>query len=315
MDSRPTILILGAAGGLANILSGILSKRKSDYRVIGIDSRPLKNELDFDNFTFLQMRYTRRNFEKLFRENRFEVIYHLGRISSPGGNLEARLSFSLVNTNKVLELAEKYAVKKVIFLSTFHVYGAQSDNPVFIKEDAALRASIKHAELRDVTEIDSMCLSWMWKNKDKIETVILRPCNIIGPQIQNTITKYLTSDLSPVPIDYNPMMQFIHEYDMANILFASLDKIPTGIYNVAPDEVISLQEAKSIINAKSIPFPIFALAPVTKFIKKLWVFPEYLVDYIKYSCVIDNSAISKYLDNDFIQYRTKKALSLLKKRY
>lgn len=314
MTEKPSILIIGAAGGLANILCGLLAKGNPDYRVIGIDPRPLKNELDFKNFQFERMRYTRRNFEKLFRENKFEVIYHLGRLTPHSGSMESRLSFSLVNTSKVLELAEKYKVKKMIILSTYHVYGAQSDNPVFIKEDSPLRASIKHAELRDVTEVDSLCTNWMWKNREKIETVVLRPCNIIGPQIQNTITRYLTLDMSPLPMDFNPMMQFIHEYDMAKILHECLKSIPTGIYNVAPNEAISLKEAKDIVNSKSIPVPIFALEPITKFIKKLWVFPEYLIDYVKYSCVIDGSKIESILPKNIYQFDSRKTLSLIRRR-
>ncbi|MFG1593145.1 NAD-dependent epimerase/dehydratase family protein [Halobacteriovorax sp. CON-3] len=313
MNSKRSILIIGASGGLSNILCGLLAKRIPDARIIGIDSRRMKNEVDFENFTFHRMRYTRRNFEKLFRENRFETIYQIGRITPPGGSAEERLSFSLINTSKVLELAEKYSIKKFIMLSTFHVYGAQADNPVFINEDYPLKVSIKHPELRDVTEVDALCTNWMWKNRENIETVVLRPCNIIGPQIDNTISRYLTSNMTPVPIDFNPMMQFIHEYDMANILFQSLDKLPTGVYNVAPGETISLQEAKKITGTRDFPFPVFTLEVLSKAIRKIWPFPSYFIDFVMYSCVIDNSKINQFIPEDIYQYDSRKTLSLIRK--
>lgn len=313
MNKQSSILIIGAAGGLANILCGILSKKRSECRVVGIDTRDLKNDIDYENFSFEKMRYTRRNFEKLFRENKFDAIFQLGRLTPAGGTMEQRLSFSLVNTNKVLELAQKNKVKKFILLSSYHVYGALADNPVFINEEYPLRASIKHSELRDVTEVDALCTNWMWKNQDTIETVVLRPCNIIGPQIDNTITKYLTTHMTPVPIDFNPILQFIHEYDMANILFESLDHVPTGVYNIAPDETISLQEAKRIIGTKNIPFPIFTVGVISKVFKKLWTFPGYFLDFLMYSCVIDNSKIHRHISKDIYKYNTKKTLSLIRK--
>ena len=82
------------------------------------------------------------------------------------------------------------------------------------------------------------------------------PCSIIGPQIKNTMSQYLTTPYVPVPIDFNPMFQFIHEFDMAKVIIKCLDKVPTGIFNVAPDEVISLKDAKDHLNISYMP-PLF----------------------------------------------------------
>ncbi|MEE3080024.1 MAG: NAD-dependent epimerase/dehydratase family protein [Bdellovibrionota bacterium] len=309
------ILIIGASGGLANILTGLLHQSHPHAHITGVDSRPLKNDIHNPNFKFRKMRYTRSQFEKLFREKRFDYVYHLGRMSHVGGSNQQdiikRLNLNLIGTNKILELSLQFDVKKIIVLSTHHVYGALSDNPVYLKEDAPLRASIKYPELRDVTEMDSLCTNWMWRFKDKISTVIFRPCNIIGPQINNSISQYLRSDYSPLPIDFNPMFQFIHELDMATILKRAIDDIDTGVYNVAPEQTVSLAKAKELVGSSHIDFPISLVSPLAFVLKKFWSFPDYLLDYIKHSCIIDGNALRRQIPDHHYRYTIDESLKLI----
>lgn len=310
------VLIIGAAGGLAQITAGLLAKEHPHLEVIGVDSRSMDELSDRPQVRTHRMRYTRGNFEKLFRDYDFDLVFHLGRMShaftSNKSTLAERLDLNVMGTSRILDLSLKFGVKKVIILSTFHVYGALSDNPVFIKEDHPLRASIAYPELRDVTEMDQVATNWMWKNQEEVTTVVLRPCNIIGPQINNAITRYLRTEYAPVPIDYNPMFQFIHEFDMAHVLIQSVEKVPTGIYNVAPDESISLWDARRLAGHKNLRVPMSVLAPAALMIKKLWSFPDYLLDYVRYSCIISSSSLGKHLDQNRYRFSTKEALELLK---
>ncbi len=308
------ILIIGAAGGLANILCGLIQQKYPQAQIVGVDSRYIKNKIPNKNFTFKRMRYTRSHFEKLFREQSFDIVFHLGRMShlrASAQDMIQRLNQNLIGTNKILELSLSSGVKKIIIMSTHHVYGALSDNPVFLKEDSPLRASIKYPELRDVTEMDSLCTNWMYRYKDEISTIVFRACNIIGPQINNSISQYLRSDYAPIPIDFNPMFQFIHELDMATILCRSINDIETGVYNIAPDETISLTQAKKLTSKKQIHFPVSLISPLAIVIKKIWSFPDYLLDYIKFSCIIDNSEIKKQIPDHQNRYTTEEALKLL----
>lgn len=310
------VLLIGAAGGLAQITAGLLSKEYPHLKIIGVDSRPIDHLPDRPQVTIKRMNYTRGNFEKLFRDHNFDIVFHLGRLGhanvGPNSSLAHRLDLNVMGTSRILDLCLKFKIKKLILLSTFHVYGALSDNPVFIREDHPLRASIKYPELRDVTEMDQIATNWMWKNQDQVSTVVLRPCNIVGPQIHNAITRYLRTSYAPIPIDYNPMFQFIHEFDMAHVLIQSVDQVPTGIYNVAPDESISLKDARDTVGQKSLPVPMMVLAPAAQMIKRLWSFPDYLLDYVRFSCIISSSALGKHLARDKFRFSTRETLELLK---
>ncbi|MFA6236692.1 MAG: NAD-dependent epimerase/dehydratase family protein [Bacteriovorax sp.] len=315
--SRPkikSVLIIGIQGALSKITAEIILKRHPDVKIHGVDSREIDQMPNRTQLTYQQIKYTRTNFEKIFREHQFDTILHLGRLGhSPAmGNIHKRIDINLVGTNTILELAQKFQCKKVVILSTHHVYGAHPDNSMFLKEDAPLRGSFKYAELRDVVEMDQMCTNWMWKNQNTIETVVLRPCNIIGPQIKNSITQYLKTAYAPLPLDYNPMFQFVHEFDMANIIAESAEKLKTGIYNVAGDDVISLHEAAELIGVKKIKVPIIIVEQLAKILTPMWQFPHYLLEYLKYPSTLDNGELKKNLGDNIFRFSAIEALELLK---
>ncbi len=309
-----SILIIGISGGLSRLTAEIIQKKHPHHKIVGVDSRDTSSFTRDENFIPLTLPYTRNNFEKLFRDYHFDVVLHLGRVShvSPLKNQHSRIRMNLTGTNTILDLATKFKVKKLVILSTHHVFGALSDNPLFMKEDAPLRASFKYPELRDVVEMDQMCSNWMYRFQDSLSTVILRPCNIVGPQIKNSISKYLVTDFAPIPIDYNPMFQFIHEFDMAQVIVRSIAELKTGIYNVAPNDYISIRDAKKLASRKSIPTSFLALEQLSKFIKPLWSFPNYLLDYLKFPVILDNEALTRELGADCFRYTVSEALELLR---
>ena len=317
-NQNKRILIIGIAGGLAQILARLMLNDHPDWEILGVDSRDISKVPKIHGLTSTSMKYSRGNFENLFRSYEFDAVYHLGRISHSTGDhaqLAKRIELSVMGTNRILELCHHSGVKKVVILSTFHIYGAIADNSIFLTEDAPLRAAIQHPELRDVVEMDQICTNWMWRYQNEISTVVLRPCNIIGPQIQNAMTKFLLSPLALRPMDYNPYFQFIHEFDMANILYRCLEEVPTGVFNVAGDDFLSLRESLDQIGSKGIPFPIFLAEGLNDILKVLKMdVPEYLLDYLKFSCLIDNKRIKNHLGDHFLRFSIKEALELIKLR-
>ena len=318
MNSPKKILIIGIAGGLAQMTARLILTEHPDWEIIGIDSRNISSVPPLKGLTALNLKYSRGNFENLFRTHHFDVVYHLGRISHSSNEqnvLAKRIDLSVMGTNRILDLCERSGVTKVVILSTFHVYGALSDNSIFLGENAPLRASIRHPELRDVIEMDQICTNWMWKNQKSISTVVLRPCNIIGTQIQNAMTRFLSGPIALSPMDYNPFFQFIHEFDMAHILYKSLDAVPTGTYNVAGNDFISLREALNVVGTKSIPFPMILAGGMNEVLKKVNInVPDYLLDYLKFSCLISNNELKKNLGPNFLRFSIKEALELIKLR-
>ena len=318
MSSKHKILIIGIAGGLAQMTARLILTENPEWEIIGIDSRNISNVPPLKGLTSIELKYSRGNFENLFRSHEFQTVYHLGRISHSSNThnvLAKRIELSVMGTNRILELCERSGVSKVIILSTFHVYGALPDNSIFLTENDPLRASLRHPELRDVVEMDQICTNWMWKNQNSISTIVLRPCNIIGTQIHNAMTRFLAGPVALSPIDYNPFFQFIHEFDMAQVLYKVLQDVPTGTYNVSGNDFIALREALQVIGTKGIPFPMVLAGGLNSALKKLNIdVPEYLLDYLKFSCLISNHELKKHLGPNFLRFSIQEALEMIKLR-
>ena len=307
----PHILIIGISGGLAQCLARNLLRNNQDLQITGIDAREFPKGLASRRLKFQRIRYNRSQFEKVFRNNQFDYVFHLSRLSHglPKANIMERSDVNVVGTNTILELCYKHKVKKVIVLSTFHVYGANPDNPFFIPESYPLRASFRYHELHDVVEMDQSTTSFMWRHRSDLDTIILRPCNIIGPHIRNAMSRFLARSVGFVPIDYKPMLQFIHEADLAKILSATLMDVPSGIYNVGPRDTISLQRISRIVGKLRIPAPIGLMSSLSEWTGANLGIPSYLFDYLKHSCVIDTGELSQHLGEGIYEYSSEAAIA------
>lgn len=311
-----SVLITGISGGLAQMTSQLLSTQYPEVNIWGIDNRPLPRLRESAKFKMERIPYTRGGFERLFRDHRFDLVLHLGRFShslvDAPDQMRRKLEFSVIGTKRILDLSLKNGVQKIITLSTFHVYGALANNPAYINEEMPLRASLKYSGLRHVVDMDNVVTNWTWKHQNEMQSIIFRPCNIIGPRINNTISKYLSYRSSPYPIDYNPILQFIHEFDMANLITYACENIPTGVYNAAPNEMITLRQALKIVGNHGVPIPFVIGKLVARMIKSpLSRVPDYLIDYLIYSCLIDNSALTKHLPPNFFRFPLNDSLKTL----
>jgi UDP-glucose 4-epimerase len=198
---------------------------------------------------------------------------------------------------RLLEFCRKYGVKKVVVLSTAHLYGALPDNHAFIEEDDPIRAEQEYSALHQVIEVDTYVRSWMYRYKD-VKAVIFRPCNIVGPTITNSMVQYLTRDFSPTLFGFDPVMQFIHEDDLTEAVAMAVEKEDvSGVFNIAGPGVIPLSKAIKEAGGKvlPIPHPLVYLSINVLWSLGLSLFPSPEVDYLRYPCIVSVERAEKIL--------------------
>jgi UDP-glucose 4-epimerase len=84
---------------------------------------------------------------------------------------------------------------------------------------------------------------------------------------------------------------------------------------VAGDDFISLREALTVVGTKGIPFPIVLAGGLNSALKRLNIdVPDYLLDYLKFSCLISNHELKKHLGDNFLRFSIKEALEMIKLR-
>ena len=188
-------------------------------------------------------------------------------------------------------------MKKIVVLSTAHIYGAGPGNHAYIKEDDPAIAEQDYSALQQVIEVDIYARSWMYRYPS-IKTIILRPCNIVGPAINNSMVQYLSRDVCPMLFGFDPMMQFIHEDDLVEgITKAVENEAAAGVFNLAGPDVIPLSRAIKEAGGSILPVP---HPLVYLFNNLLWSFnlspfPSPEIDFLRYPCIVSTERAEKIL--------------------
>lgn len=289
-DTRSSVLITGASGGLASI---VVDRLLGEYRLVGVDQRSVMEGRHFPG-EFHEIDYRQRRMAEVFRQNKFHTLIHLGRVPPTAEKSQtARYNMNVLGTRSLLEFAVKYGVKNVIVFSTYHVYGAHQHNHLHITEDDPLRATQIFRELSDAVELDNISTAFVLKHPE-IRTVVLRPVNVIGPRVRNQITRLLRSDPCPVLMGYDPMMQFVHENDIARALLMCMHSKKSGVYNIAGEGVIPYTRAVKTAGATPLPIPLLIAYPFFAAISHLGrKFPKHLMDYYRYPTIVSDAAFRR----------------------
>lgn len=313
---KPTVLVTGAAGALAK---RVILRLKASCHVVAVDFRH-KIEIDADVPSY-KVEIHKRDFEDVFRAHKIDAIIHLGRVFAHESDRHRRYNANVIGMKKLLELAKRYSVRQLIVHSTYFVYGASAYNPALLDEDHPLKASEVTQELVDSVELESLAQIYLWKHPE-LNITILRPCNVLGPGVRNTMSILLSRRLVPVLVGFSPLMQFLHVDDMADAIVLAFQKNKPGIYNVAPDDWVAYQEAVEHCGCQKLPVP--SIPPA---LPRLWssllnwrtFFPTYLINYFKYPVILDGRrfretfgwAPRRSLNDIFGYYRQQKALAAL----
>ena len=288
---RPAVVVTGISGNLGRSLAKMLHKRE---RIIGIDRRPFPGKPK--DIEMYQLDLRKRKAEDVFRRNDVQAVIHMGIMHDPRMNEEEHHSFNVVGTTRILEYCARYGVKKVIMLSSANVYGPSPDNSNFLTEDAPLMAASRFSEVRDLTEVDMLAYGFFWKHPD-IQTVILRPVHIVGPNIKNAPSNYLRLKYPWVLAGFDPIVQLIHVDDAARAMIEALRPEAKGVYNVVGPGEVPLSAIFRELGRTVLPVPHVVARPLLELMFKyhLASFPPPELDHIQFLCAVDGSRWAKDL--------------------
>ncbi|MGQ0504613.1 MAG: SDR family oxidoreductase [Myxococcaceae bacterium] len=280
---KPAVVVTGISGNLGRTLAKVLHKKE---RIIGIDRRPFPGKPK--DIEMYQLDLRKKKAEDVFRKNDIRAVIHMGIMHDPRMSEEEHHSFNVVGTTRLLEYCAKYNVKKVVVLSSANVYGPSPDNSNFLTEDAPLMAASRFSGVRDLIEVDMLAHGFFWKHP-QVETVILRPVHIVGPNIKNAPSNYLRLKRPWTLAGFDPMVQLIHVEDVARALVEALRPEIRGVYNVVGPGEVPLSATFRELGRETIPLPHMlargALGLLFKY--RLASFPPPELDHIQFLCAVD----------------------------
>lgn len=285
------ILISGICGNFGKELAAYLHK---EHKIIGLDRREFPDKpKDIIHF---QIDIRRKKIEEIFRKYYIKLVIHLNIIHNPKVDSKEHYEFNIVGTSNLLELCVKYKVPQFIFLSSADIYGPSPDNPLFIPENHQLYGSKNISILRDLVETDLLVQSYFWK-APSMYTTILRPCHIVGLNINNGIMQYIRSKIVPTIAGFNPMIQIIHIKDIIRAIDIIIKNRERGIFNISGQDQLPLLKFLKEIGIKHMPIiPLFEKSIVgLLFSMGLTSLHPEQVDFLKYPCMVDDSRFRERL--------------------
>jgi UDP-glucose 4-epimerase len=226
--------------------------------------------------------------EEVFRSANVSALVHLGVMHDPRGNGVEHHAWNVGGLTRLLEYASRHGVRKVVLLSSANVYGPRPDNAQFLTEDSPLLASGAFSGMRDLVDLDMLVQSFFWKYPD-IETVILRPAHILGT-VHNAPSNYLRLKIAPTLMGFDPMLQAIHQDDVAHAIRLSLRPTVRGIFNLAGPPPLRLSSMLKVLGRSSVPIP----HTLARFgLGRLWSlhmtsFPAPELDFVRFVCMVDD---------------------------
>src|SRR5262245_39384427 len=250
--------------------------------VVGVDYRDAPS---IPGVALYKKTYSKAAIEDVFRRHPFSSVLHLGRVGDLSEEVEKRFDLNVIGSQRIMDLCLSYGVRALVVLSTFHIYGAHPRNPTPISEEDPVRAGYEFPQIADAIQLDSMASTWVYKH-EAVRTCVLRPTNVVGPTLQNTMSRLLRLPRVPYLAGYNPMTQFLHEDDLARAIAATLSSGARGVYNVAGGDAVPWRTALELAGAKTIPVP---SSLVQGYLRAFSAFPEYLVNGCKYPCLISDA--------------------------
>lgn len=290
------IVVTGASGSFGRVAIRWLASRGHHVTAVDVrEDRSLPSNVEFH-----RLDVTKHGFEDLVRRVRPDALVHLAMVRRFGRVAEERYRINFEGTAKVFDVGRLNHVAKMVFVSRATVYGAHPEQPQFVTEDRPPVAGRTFPEIQDLIAADLYVSGMLWRHPE-VETVLLRPVNVLGPTVRTLLNRYLGRPRVFTVLGFDPIQQVIHEDDLGLAFEHALAPKVRGVFNVTGPGEVPLHVLIDEAGAKGVPLP----EAVIELVKGRLGFPEIpkgALEYLKYPCTVDGSRFGEA--TDFVPART-----------
>jgi UDP-glucose 4-epimerase len=230
------ILITGGAGMVGRALASALPSENIVVTDLGDTGLP-------GHLRFRRMDVTGEDPDKVIGQERPDVVVHLASIVTPppGMTREQAFAVDVTGTRNVLAACAAHGVKRLVVTSSGAAYGYHADNPVPLTEEAPCRGNPEFAYADHKRQVEEM-LAIARETTPELEQVILRVGTVLGAGVDNQITAlFRRKRLLSIRGSDSPFV-FIWTQDLARIVKHAATDGPAGIFNVAGDGWLSIDD-------------------------------------------------------------------------
>jgi UDP-glucose 4-epimerase len=289
---RRVVAITGAASFLGLNLIGLLEDDPRVAKIVCLDRTTPPTVGAKSRFYELDLVHptAEERLAEVFGAEVVDTVVHLGLLESPSRETSHSHELEGVGTMQVLNACRRARTHKLIVRSFTWLYGASATNPAFLSEKHSLRARNTDPFFQDKLAVEEQLLRFRQPGQGRVVTV-LRTAPIVGPSVDNFVSRYLRLTRVPTVLGFDPLWQFLHEADAVAALKLAVDRDVPGVFNLASEGVLPLSMAVHLLGRHRLPLPRGLLRPTlgALWLSKVGDASPALLDYLQYACVADTS--------------------------
>jgi UDP-glucose 4-epimerase len=284
------ILVTGASGAVGRSLLAALE----GLDVVATDIAAAKDLPDTMQYFDLDVRGA--DADRVIGAMRPDVVVHLASIVTPGpGSTRAfEYSVDVTGTKNVLAACVKHKVRRLVVTSSGAAYGYHADNPVPLVESDAIRGNVEFAYAHHKALVENM-LAEARADAPQLEQVVLRVGTVLGAGLENQITALFHRKRMLAVAGSDSPFVFIWTSDLARIVKRAATDGPAGIFNVAADGWLGVDDLAGLMGKPVLRLPAWALRAALRLARPLGLTrygPEQ-VRFLQYRPVLDNTALKQ----------------------
>jgi UDP-glucose 4-epimerase len=295
------ILVTGAAGYLGSELVKSLARQLEDPGsglVVASDVREMAPDALPAGVAFVRHDVRSPGLAAVLQQHRIDTVVHLAAIVTPGARSNRALEYAVDvdGTRNVLDACIATGVRQLIVTSSGAAYGYHADNPAWLTEDDLIRGNEAFAYSHHKRLVEEM-LAAARREHPQLRQVVFRVGTILGATTRNQITALFDKPrLLALRGSRSPFV-FIWDQDVVGAIEHAIHTDAAGIYNVAGDGALSIQEIAARLGKPCLTLPPAALRLALALLHPLRLSrygPEQ-VDFLRYRPVLDNRRLKERL--------------------
>lgn len=285
------ILVTGAAGDIGSRLSKALSSR-DDVELYTTALESLEGVNSFHQIFDVRDDM----FLDWVQQIKPHVVVHLASIIKlPAGmSIEDAHDIDVKATERLLQACLSVDVKKFIVTSSGAAYGYWQDNPEWLTEDMPVRGNKDYFYSDHKRQVEEMLARYR-EEQPQLQQVILRPGTVLGPNFENPITNMFEKKIISGIAGSDSPFVIIWVDDLVHYLIESCVSDVQGVFNVAGDGTLTLQDIAKRLNKPFLAVPALLIKVALGLLKPLGLSqygPEQ-VKFVQYRPVLSNQKIKQ----------------------
>lgn len=296
-DAR-VVAVTGANTFLGRNLVALLEEDPAVAKIVVLDLRhpsACGRKTSFYEVDLTQSGVDSRMAEILNAEVVTEVV-HLAFATSPTQAVAWAHELESVGTMHVLSACQQRRPRHLLMCGSTLVYGPHPDNPNYLNEQRPLRGMHGAHFVDDKLDAEQQLQRFAASVPD-CATTLLRMAPMLGPTIDNYVSRTLSRRAVPTVLGYDPLVQFLHEVDAVAALKLALDLQRPGTFNIVGEGVLPVSTVVHLAGRIALPVPYRIFRQLTSLLwtAQLSEAPPAFVAMLRYLCVADGQAAEREL--------------------